>query len=70
MRGYMKNDLRNVSVTADQYLDMRVAWLDSCLSCSKDHDEDQPCWWVAHKERHPECACQFCHYFGDIKRKY
>lgn len=42
--------------------------MDACFVCgAADHDHSVfPCWWVAHRRRHPDCGCAYCHYYGPL----
>ena len=32
-----------------------------CPACKEVHATGAECWWAAHRGRHPECKCQWCH---------
>ena len=32
-----------------------------CGACRESHKPESDCWWMAHRRRHPECKCQWCH---------
>ncbi len=32
-----------------------------CPACKETHEAGAECWWAAHRGRHPECKCQWCH---------